>query len=206
MVNSARTVQCWSWGSENGNGNARLHNFAGNEYCDAKYKPLYQFAGLNLVVCKLGSTDGTASTGDIMIVPATQSAPDATGINNPLPLHGENTVMLPSSRAGVAAATLNSGSNYNLAIMAGTDDYLGTMTYISSASTNFADTVQDGDATGVAGKATALPWNVGGTNLDAAVYNDNNAGGAGGVWDITAVTAAEWIIGSAKLAGLLRFT
>lgn len=80
------------------------------------------------------------------------------------------------------------------------------MTLVSSASTNFDTTVQATDATGVSGTTTALPKNVGGTNLDAAVYNDNNAGGAGGVWDITAVTSSEWVIGAAKLAGLLRFT
>jgi hypothetical protein len=32
VVNSARTVQCWNWGSENGNGNARIHTFLGAEY------------------------------------------------------------------------------------------------------------------------------------------------------------------------------
>jgi hypothetical protein len=91
-------------------------------------------------------------------------------------------------------------------MIAGSDEYLGTMTLISSADTVFATTVQAADAAGVAGKTTALPWNIGGASLDAAVYNANAANANGGVWDITAVTSSEWIIGAAKLAGLLRFT
>lgn len=119
MVNSARTVQCWSWGSENGNGNARLHTYVGLELMDTLYKPLVQYAGMNMVICKIGVTAGTTTTGDIMIVPATQSAPDASGVNNPLPKHGENTVMLPTGRAGMVTAS-NSNNN-NLAIIAGSD-------------------------------------------------------------------------------------
>jgi len=39
----------------------------------------------------------------------------------------------------------------HIAIIAGTDEYLGTMTFISNADTAFADTVQNADYCGVDG-------------------------------------------------------
>jgi len=43
---------------------------------------------LNMVICKLGTTAGTATTGDIIIVPSTQSDAGVGGANNPLPEQG----------------------------------------------------------------------------------------------------------------------
>jgi hypothetical protein len=70
--------------------------------------------------------------------------------------------MFPSSRDGVA----DSANSINLAMIAGSDEYIGTMTLISSAETTFANTVQATDGVGVTGKAYALPWSVGGASLN----------------------------------------
>lgn len=46
VVNSARAVKCWSWGSEQGEGWAHVYAYVGNTYFpgDSKYNPIYQFA------------------------------------------------------------------------------------------------------------------------------------------------------------------
>jgi hypothetical protein len=86
VVNSARAVKCWSWGSYNGFGTAMKNDFIGKEYWTNKYYALIQYGGLNMVICKLGVATGTATTGDIIIIPATQTAPDTpAAVNNPLP-------------------------------------------------------------------------------------------------------------------------
>jgi len=41
--------------------------------------------------------------------------------------------------------------NKHVAIIAGSDEYLGTMTHISDADTAFAGTIQDGDYCGAVG-------------------------------------------------------
>jgi len=95
VLTERASVQCWSWGSENGAGyihenhasrkNSYLEYFLG----DSKYGPAWQFAGANLVICKVGKAAAGAN-GDVIIVPATQSVADATGVNNPLPLSTSN--------------------------------------------------------------------------------------------------------------------
>lgn len=90
LVSTTRAVQCWNWGSYNGNGFALVHTYVpmlsyfGNSDI---YQPLMQFRGVNMVICKLGKTKGTTGTGDVVIIPATQLAPDYPAtVNNPLPL------------------------------------------------------------------------------------------------------------------------
>lgn len=85
VVSTKRAVQCWSWGSYNGAGWAHKDAFVGNEYWANKYLPLVQYAGLNMVICKLGTAKGTATTGDVVVIPATQSGPILDNVNNPLP-------------------------------------------------------------------------------------------------------------------------
>jgi len=40
---------------------------------------------MNMVICKVGVAPGTATTGDIMMIPHTHVDPNLTGVNNPLP-------------------------------------------------------------------------------------------------------------------------
>jgi hypothetical protein len=86
VVNSKRAVQCWSWGSYNGAGFSLLNDAKGLAYFAGKYRPLVQYAGYNMIICKLGKDAGTTGTGDVVIIPATQSAPFGTNVNNPVPL------------------------------------------------------------------------------------------------------------------------
>lgn len=75
-----------------------------------------------MVICKVGTGAATATVGDTVIVPCTQSAPDGnlpdgtTAVNNPLPFFATD---LGSSRAGFIAAS-NSNAR-NLAVIAGSD-------------------------------------------------------------------------------------
>jgi hypothetical protein len=91
-----------------------------------------------------------------------------------------------------------------MAIIAGSDEYIGTMTHISDAGTAFATTVQATDLQGTDNNALqALP-----TAIQGATFNDNNAntnGNGGGTWDIVSTDAALWVIGAAKLAAVMKF-
>lgn len=92
-----------------------------------------------------------------------------------------------------------------MAIIAGSDEYIGTMTHISDADTNFADVVQTADLQGTDNNALqSFP-----TAIQGANFNDNGAstnGANGGTYDITAVTAAQWVIGGTKVASIMKFT
>jgi len=197
VVNSKRTVRCWSWGSYNGAGFAQVNNMVSSTYFANKYFALVQYAGLNMVICKLGTATGTAVTGDVILIPATQTAPDgklgdgSTDVNNPLPL-AVSTNPLASSLASIKTAAT---SNKNLAIIAGTDEYLGTMTVISDADTTFANIAQLTDLQGTT--AVSLPVAI--TQL-----NDNSNAQ---LYDIVPVAnpTTTWLIGAAKLDAKLQF-
>jgi hypothetical protein len=79
MVNTAREVRCWSWGSYNGAAWASV--IATGYLADFfpattdPYHSLVQYRGLNLIVCKIGTTAGTTSSGDTAVIPSTQLAP-----------------------------------------------------------------------------------------------------------------------------------
>jgi hypothetical protein len=193
VVSTARTVQCWSWGSYNGAGFATVHNDAWISYfASNKYFALMQFKGLNMIVCKLGTAAGTATTGDVMIIPATQSAPDGTNVNNPLPLAVSTTPLLASSFNSLLTAC----NSVNPAIIAGSDEYLGTMTFISSADTAFANIIQ----------TVAYPGTNSADAFPGAITLNNNADAATR-YDITAAAnvATTWLIGTTKLNALLLF-
>lgn len=193
MVNSERAVQCWSWGSYNGAGFATKHDDAWVTYFTGKYFALMQYKGLNMIVCKLGKTGGTASTGDVIIVPATQLEPVGTNINNPLPKSDSTDPLLASSWNSLVTAS--SSGTKNFAILAGSDEYLGTMTTISKADTKIADISQ---ASNLEGKtdAVSLPNDI--------TLNDN---GSSRLFDILpkANPTTTWLIGAAKLDALLQF-
>jgi hypothetical protein len=110
MVNTKRKVDCFSWGSQNGAGyvdkdvktmvsdDKWTNFFKTNGYLVAR-----AVAGLNLVICKATKdTPGTDVTGDIVVIPATQSAGDLS--NDPVP--GQNVKGAPwsSSRCGLMSA------------------------------------------------------------------------------------------------------
>jgi len=191
LVSSARAVQCWSWGSYNGNGWATVHNAAWATFFANKYFALLQYAQLNMIICKVGTAAGTATTGDTIVIPTTQTQVDGTDINNPLPLYG---VGLSSDPTKLATAANSNAKNF--AIMAGTDQYLGHVKALSNANTAlnllYSPTKQGADN---ASPAVALPTAV-------TALNDN---ASSRVYDIVAKTGSEWVIGHAKLAALLRF-
>jgi hypothetical protein len=196
MVSTARAVQCWSWGSYNGAGFAEVHTyvpFVAYFGTSDKYQPLMQYRGINLVVCKLGTAAGTATTGDVVIIPATQLAPDNPAtVNNPLPL-ATCTDPLSSSRESMDT----SANSQNPAIIAGSDAYLGTMTFISNADTDLTTIIPSADYAGTS-SAVALPAAI-------STLNDNAGGAANVLYDITAKTtpATNWIVGAAALDALL---
>lgn len=146
-----------------------------------------------MVVCKIGVAAGTTTTGDVIIVPSTQLAPvlPAGVTNNPLPT-SVSTDPLASSRASMLTAC----NGKNPAIIAGSDEYLGTMTFISDADTAFANIVPDADYPGTAADV-ALPTGF------AVALNDNTANTK--LFDIVAKTdpTTTWIIGTAKVTALL---
>ena len=43
---------------------------------------------MNLLICEIGTTKGTANTGDVIIVPTTQTVVDAQGEHQMLPTYG----------------------------------------------------------------------------------------------------------------------
>jgi hypothetical protein len=76
VVNSARAVQCWFWGSPNGQGFAYLDTNvmqAAFLLATSKYTSPHSLAQLCFVVCKLGTAAGTATTGDVVVIPNTQT-------------------------------------------------------------------------------------------------------------------------------------
>jgi hypothetical protein len=141
-------VKCFYWGSNHGAGWAQKIGFVGNTFFTGKTKPIYKYAMTNMLVCKIGVANGATTTGNVMIVPATQQAADATGVNNPFPGFA-STDPLPNSLQGITVAAKVSSDKENMAILAGSDEYLGAMTHLSNADTDLGGLVQTGtDLTG----------------------------------------------------------
>jgi hypothetical protein len=101
---------------------------------NSHYQKAFINAMMNLCVCKLNNADGTATTGDVVIVPATQQqlTGTATSGDDVLPKHDQSgfgktipaTLQDPVYKASAAG-------DKSFGMMAGTDEYLGTMTHIS---------------------------------------------------------------------------
>jgi hypothetical protein len=119
VVNTDRAVKCWSWGSYNGAGYAEKHTHKALGYFGTqKYVKLHQFAGINMITCEIGTT-AAPTGGDIIIIPATQTAADNPAtVNNPLPgyLTSSSTV-LSSCKTTMLTAANSKGP----AIIAGSD-------------------------------------------------------------------------------------
>jgi len=89
-----------------------------------------QYAAMNFVICEVGVAAGTATTGDVIIVPAKQSNVDIAGENNMLPKGPlGDAAYNAASNEGVALCADAGGEG--MGIYAGTDANLGTMTFIS---------------------------------------------------------------------------
>lgn len=73
VVNSERAVKCWAWGSENGQGWCRKMEATTGVamLAPTEYMGLTSLASSNIVICELGTAAGTATTGDVIIVPTT---------------------------------------------------------------------------------------------------------------------------------------
>jgi hypothetical protein len=146
-----------------------------------------------MIVCKLGTTAGTATTGDVVIIPATQLAPDTPStVNNPLPEYASTTPLLSSGSAPLATAAT---SSKNPAILGGSDEYLGTITVISNADTALAGLFQTTALQGADANSVPIPAAI--TQLND---NSNNQ-----LLDITPKTnpTTTWLIGAAKLDAVL---
>jgi len=85
---------------------------------------------MNFVICEVGTTAGTATTGDVMIIPAKQSNTDIAGENNMLPKGPVGDAAYKTATKEGVAACSDTG-NEGMGIYAGTDAYLGAMTVIS---------------------------------------------------------------------------
>jgi hypothetical protein len=165
-----------------------------------------------MVICKVGVAAGTATTGDVMIIPTTHVDPNLSGANNPLPsapvASGTATNLsewdglaatpeaVPAVLAGYAIAM---ASTKYTSILAGTDANLGAMTFISNGDTDFATLFQGAALTAADDTAPLNALKTGATN-----YNDNSA--AAKTFDITPTSTdtANWVIGATKLTALLR--
>lgn len=218
ILNSARTgVQCWAWGSENGEGlmiaqNNKLPQAASAQFQELTWFNTVRYSRMNMVICKVGVAAGTATTGDVIIIPTTHVDPNLSGVNNPLPTApiatGTVTTLthwdalsatpeaVPATLAGMAIAT---ASTKYMAILAGTDANLGAMTFISNGDTAYTSIYQGAALTATDDTAPLNALATGATN-----YNDNTS--AAKTFDITPASAdtANWVIGATKLTALLR--
>lgn len=94
VVSTSRDVKCYYWGQPNGLGysllfdNAVITNYI--KAATSMDKP-FNNAGLNMMICKLGTTAGTATTGDVIIIPSTQVM---EGSEMSLPVVGEASNIL----------------------------------------------------------------------------------------------------------------
>lgn len=207
VVNTERAVKCWSWGSYNGAGWAMKHDDTGiTNWFAGKYRPLWQYKQMNMVVCEIGTTAGTATTGDVVIIPATQTAADnPSTVRNPLPAYKTATSTLYSVATQADMLTCTS-TNKGPAIIAGSDEYLGTMTHISDGTainyntrlTTTAATAGDNAGGTVDKNAVPYFW------ANGSTLNDNVSAR---LFDIVAKTSAStnWMIGTEKVDALLEF-
>lgn len=208
-VNSARKVQCWNWGSYNGAGFAQTKTevdknwalfFATNH---AVYVPTRQFAGLNMVICKV-TKDTAASnvagyTGDVVVIPATQTACDNTKTDKLIkykshdPLPGvASTDPLPSNMKGLLAVANNAETK--MTILGGADQYLGALSHIAGSElSTFKDTIQVDALAGTASKF-AFPDSFVANN--AKRVNDNASGGLFDILNAAGTTSSVWLIGA----------
>jgi hypothetical protein len=177
MVSTTRKVECFSWGSYNGAGMiddvlAEIKKVWGSYFLTNGYLPARMVAGLNLVICKATKgTAGTAKTGDVVVVPATQSAPDV-GSNDPAPGQHKAAKPYSSSRSGLMSGlnkstdmtaktdgkTLDVGDGKEgLPVLAGSDAYLGTMSHLSDATIEFNTLIQADEIAGSSTSANGIP-------------------------------------------------
>lgn len=87
---------------------------------------------LSMVVCKLGTAAGTATTGDVVIIPSTSVVENA---ELALPVVGETGYYHAVPSKMQTAYLDNAAGDKSMGMIAGSDEYLGTMTHISDGST-----------------------------------------------------------------------
>jgi len=144
-----------------------------------------------MVICKVGVAPGTATTGDIMMIPHTHVDPNLTGVNNPLPKApvaassvvadavGSTNAKTAATKWAELTATpeavpaildgyaIACDTNKYTSILAGTDANLGAMTFISNGNTVSATLMQAAALTsGTADELNSL-------KDGATTYNDN---------------------------------
>jgi hypothetical protein len=215
-VNSARKVQCWNWGSYNGAGFAQVKTEIDKNWAlyfaqHAVYIPTRQFASINLVICKVTKdTAGSSAaglTGDVVVIPATQTAADNTKTDGKLKYKSHNPVPgfasadpTPSTMKGLLDAC-NDGAS-KMTILGGSDQYLGALTHIAASElSKFKDIIQVDPLVGTPSKT---PFPAAFTANDAKRVNDNT----NGLFDIVnAVGSAStvWLIGAKAMEAKIEF-
>lgn len=152
VVSTSRVVKCWMWGHPDGYGNARniaggnsassaLSNAVTDDYIKVAsgYDRTWSCNMMSLVICNVGTTAGTATTGDVVIIPTTQKQLAAADI--PLPTPGETDTQytvfaaVPSKLVNAFYNNGGAAGDKSMGMIAGTDEYLGTMTYVSGGDT-----------------------------------------------------------------------
>jgi hypothetical protein len=214
--NSAtRKVQCWNWGSYNGAGFADTKTkvdaswglyFATNH---ATYKPTRQFAGINMVICKVNKATAASSiagyTGDVVVIPATQTASDNTKTDSLIKYKSHDPVPgvaskspLPSDLKGLTAVA--NTAETKMTILGGADQYLGALSHIATTlTTEFAKAAQKDT---IEGEAAKLPFPLG---FAKAQRNDNTDGDFD-ILNAEGTTSDVWLIGAKKMGALLKVT
>jgi len=91
---------------------------------------------MSLVVCKVGTGAGATTTGNVIVIPTTQAVVAADDLPLPTPSDSGTTGLHAAVPTLILPAFHASGSNPNevyasMGMIAGTDEYLGAMTYIS---------------------------------------------------------------------------
>lgn len=139
VVTPARDgTKCWMWGGPNGMGVARNIDYSGTNantveanyiLAASGYNRAWVNAMLSLVICKVGVGAGTATTGNVIVIPSTQVVENA---ELALPVVGETGFYhaVPNKMQTAYQASSTAGDK-SMGMIAGTDEYLGTMTKIS---------------------------------------------------------------------------
>jgi len=92
-------------------------------------------AAANIVICELGTTAGTATTGDVIVIPTTQTDPYADTV---MPIYKDTTSDIAAPEYGMQptfATTCLALGHDGFVLMAGSDEYMGTLMYIGKGVT-----------------------------------------------------------------------
>jgi hypothetical protein len=231
VVNSKKAIKCWSWGSYNGDGwffkkekfetlivpGAADTSYTWGPFFDkgadasaiSDYYQLMQMKEMNMVICEVGTTDGTADTGDAIMIPATQVTPWSSNANNPLPQSASTAPLSSSQESMITGKGADDKVWGKIPLIAGADQYMGEMNLICRDTTQItARMPQFETKQKLIGSNAAVTFPLSVTSgTDANDRHNDNAAGKNRFFDVltTTDTATTWVIGAAKLNAILQF-